>query len=221
MNTLLAVSTALTLLAVLFAFAMFRQLRRGRVLRAGGSCVCGIATVSLGGAGLILLGSIYGYARLTDEKTVSVIEFRQRAPGEYTARLMIEGETDRLLTLRGDEWQMDARVVTWKPPATILGLDPIYQLERLSGRYADVEREVSEPRTVHALADDKALDVWSIARRFPVLMPGVDAYYGAATYVPMADGARYEVKLSRDALIARPVNDAARRAVGEWQQSGN
>ena len=58
-----------------------------------------------------------------------MIEFRQSAPGEYTARLMIEGETDRLLPLRGDEWQMDARVVTWKPPATILGLDPIYQLE--------------------------------------------------------------------------------------------
>ena len=51
-------------------------------------------------------------------------------------------------------------------------------------------------------------------------MPGVDAYYGTATYVPMADGARFEVNLSRDALIARPINDAARKAVGEWQQNG-
>jgi len=220
MNNLVAISTTLTLLAVLFIFAMLRQLRRGKILRASGSCACGIATASLGIAGLVLLGSIYGYGQLTDEQTVGLIEFSEDAPGEYTARLMIAGETDRLLPLRGDEWQMDARVVTWKPPATILGLDPIYQLERLSGRYADVEREVSEPRTVHALADDKALDVWSIARRFPILMPGVDAYYGAAAYVPMADGARYEVKLSRDALIARPINDAALKAVGEWQLNG-
>ena len=218
MNSLLAITTVFTLIAVFFVFGMFRNLRRGRMIRAGGSFAGGVATASLGGAGMILLGSIYSYEKLTDEQTVSLIEFRENAPGEYSARLMIDGQADRLLTLKGDEWQIDARVVSWKPPASILGLEPIYQLERLSGRYSDVQREVSEPRTVHALAENRALDVWSIARRFPILMPGVDAYYGTATYVPMADGARFEVNLSRDALIARPINDAARKAVGEWQQ---
>jgi len=53
------------------------------------------------------------------------------------------------------------------------------------------------------------------------LLPGVDAHYGTATYVPMADGARYEVSMSRDALIARPVNDEARNAVGSWSAPGN
>ena len=47
-------------------------------------------------------------------------------------------------------------------------------------------------------------------------MPGIDAHYGTATYVPMADGARYEVMLSRDALVARPANDRARDALGVW-----
>ena len=131
---------------------------------------------------------------------------------------MIDGQSDRLFTLRGDEWQMDARVVNWKPPATMLGLDPIYQLDRLSGRYSDIDEERTSMRTVHALTDELALDVWHVARRFPVLMPGVDAYYGTATYLPMADGARFEVTLTRTALIARPVNDAAREAVGEWGQ---
>lgn len=221
MNSLLTITSAFTLIAVFFVLGLFRNLRRGRMVRAGGSFAGGIATASLGGAGMILLGSIYSYEQLTDEQTVGLIEFRENAPGTYVVRLMIEDKSDRVMTLRGDEWQIDARVVTWKPPASILGLEPIYQLERLSGRYSDVQREVSEPRTVHALADDRALDVWNIARRFPVLMPGIDAYYGTATYVPMADGARFEVNLSRDALIARPMNDAARKAVGEWQQSGS
>ncbi len=220
MNTLLAITTICTLIAVFFIFGMFRHLRRGRMVRAGGSFAGGVATASVGGAGMILLGSIYSYGQLTAEQTVGLIEFRENAPGEYAARLMIEGESDRLLTLNGDEWQIDARVVSWKPPVSMLGLEPIYQLERLSGRYSDVQREVSEPRTVHALAEVGALDIWNIARRFPILMPGVDAYYGTATYVPMADGARFEVNLSRDALIARPINDAARKAVGEWQQNG-
>jgi hypothetical protein len=36
----------------------------------------------------------------------------------------------------------------------------------------------------------------------------------------MADGARYDVSLSRDALIARPANDRARKVVGEWRRTG-
>ena len=219
MNALVTASAVLSLIAVLFLLASIRQTRRGRLLRAGGWLASGITTASLGGLGILAAFSYFSYARLTDEQTVSLIEFSQSAPDEFTARLMIEGEMDRLLELRGDEWQLDARVINWKPPATLLGLDPIYQLERLSGRYSDVDRELTESRTVHSLAERQLLDLWSVAKRFPALMPGVDAYYGTATYVPMADGARYEVSLSRDALIARPVNDAARQAVGEWQQS--
>ncbi len=218
MNYLLVAGTVFTLIALFFVISMIRHARRRRPVRATGSLAGGVASGALGGASVLLAFSYYGYGRLVDEQIVSQIEFSQSAPSEYLARLMIDGEVDRLLPLSGDEWQMDARVVNWKPPATLLGLDPIYQLERLSGRYSDIGDELSEQRTVHALSEELTLDVWRVARRFPMLMPGVDAYYGTATYVPMADGARFEVTLTRTALIARPLNDAAREAVGDWGQ---
>ena len=216
MSILITASTIFALISVMLLLSTIRHTRRRRVLRASGSFVGSVASASLGGVGILLAFSYFTYGRLTDERSISLIEFSQTAPDEYTARLMVDGEPDRMLTLRGDEWQLDARVVNWKPPATLLGLDPIYQLERLSGRYSDIDREVSAARTVHSLADRQFFDLWSVAKRFPILMPGVDAYYGTATYVPMADGARFEVSLTRDALIARPVNNAARDAVGNW-----
>ncbi len=218
MNLLLTASTVFTLIALFFMFTTTRHIRRRRPVRATGSLAGGLVAATLGGASILLAFSYYGYGRLVDEQLVSKIEFSQSAPGEYVARLMVAGEPDRLLQMRGDEWQMDARVVTWKPPFTLLGLDPIYQLDRLSGRYSDIGDEKLEPRTVYALTEELTLDVWRVAHRFPRLLPGVDAYYGTATYVPMADGARFEVTLSRDALIARPANDAARKAVGDWRQ---
>ncbi len=220
MNTLLAITTVVTLVAVAFVFTAFRHLFKGRMLRASGSFLGGIAFAAVGAAGAILLSSLYSYGRLTSEVVIASIEFSQEAPNEFTARLMIDGRLDQFFAMQGDEWQMDARIVTWKSPATILGLDPIYRLERISGRYSDVVRERMEPRTVHSLTEDRALDIWELAQEYPAMTPGIDAYYGTATYVPMADGARFEVSLSRDALIARPVNDAARAAVGNWQQSG-
>ena len=218
MNLLLTASTVFTLIALFFIFTTTRHIRRHRPIRATGSLAGGLVAATLGGASILLAFSYYGYGRLVDEQLVSKIEFSQTAPGEYVARLMVAGEPDRLLQMRGDEWQMDARVVIWKPPITLLGLDPIYQLDRLSGRYSDIDDEKLEPRTVYALTEELTLDVWRVAHRFPRLLPGVDAYYGTATYVPMADGARFEVTLSRDALIARPVNEAARKAVGNWRQ---
>lgn len=176
-----------------------------------------VASAAIAAATLLLALSYYGYDRLTAEKVISTIQFTQTGPDEFDARLMIAGEGDRLYPLRGNEWQLDARLVTWKPPATILGLDPVYRLERLSGRFSEIDRERHEARTVHALSPESLLDVWTVARRFPLLTPGIDAYYGTATYVPMADGARFDVSLSRDALIARPANAAAERALGRWQ----
>jgi hypothetical protein len=218
MNVLIAASAILTLIAILYLGSTVRHLRRRRLLRAGGSATFCAATGALGTVGILLFISYLGYERLTAEQLVGVIEFSQSAPEEYTARLMIDGQIDRLLTLRGDEWQLDARVVTWQPPATILGLEPVYQLERLSGRYSSVDREQTEPRTVHGLAEERPLDLWSMVRKFPRLTPGIDAFYGTATYLPMADGARFRVTLSRDALISRPINDQARKAVGDWGQ---
>lgn len=216
MNILLAAGAIFVLFAVLLLLSTFRQLRRRRPLRATGSLAGSAASGAVGGATLLMAFTYVGYGRLVGEMPVGQIQFSGTGPGQYVARLMIAGEPDRLLELRGDEWQLDARVINWKPPATLLGLDPVYQLERLSGRYTRVGDELSAPRTVHSLTDDKPIDIWNFARRYPRLLPGVDAYYGTATYVPMADGARFEVTMTRTALIARPMNDAARRAVGEW-----
>ena len=218
MNLLMTLSAVFIGIALYFVFSMSRHARRRRPVRATRSLVGGVASGAMGSASILLVFSYYGYGRLIDEQLVSRIEFSQSAPGQYTARVMIDGELDRLLELRGDEWQMDARVVNWKPPATLLGLDPIYQLDRLSGRYSDIDEEMSEERTVHALSEELTLDVWRVARKFPMLMPGVDAYYGTATYLPMADGAKFEVTLTRTALIARPMNEPAREAVGQWGQ---
>ena len=42
----------------------------------------------------------------------------------------------------------------------------------------------------------------------------IDAYYGTAAYLPMADGARYVVTVTQSSLIGRPANEAAQKAVG-------
>jgi hypothetical protein len=219
MNLLLIASTVFTLITLYFIFSMIRHARRRRPVRATRSLAGGTVSACAGGASIMLAFSYFGYLQLVDEQLIGRIKFTETAPEQYVARLMLEDEEhDRMFEILGDEWQMDARVITWKPPMTMLGLDPIFQLDRLSGRYAEVEEELTKNRSVHALSEPVTMDVWQFARKYPKLMPGVDAHYGTATYLPMANGAIFEVTMTRTGLIARPVNEAAREAVGEWGQ---
>jgi hypothetical protein len=216
MNVLVAIVAIAGVVALFFLSRTVSCVSRGRLLRAGGAGIGSAASAAIATAAVLLAVSYYSYDRLTAEQVVATVAFRKTGPDAYEARVMVDGEHDRIFELRGNEWQIDARLVTWKPPVTILGLDPIYRLERLSGRYTEIGREQSEMRTVYALSEPAAFDVWTVAREFPVLTPGIDAHYGSATYVPMADSARFEVSLSRDALVARPANEAARAALGRW-----
>ena len=205
------------LVALYFLIRTFHCLRHRRIVRAGACSISCVIFAAIAGLAFVIAFSYYGYERLVAEQRVASIEFRRTGADEYEARLMMPDSRDRFFTLRGDEWQIDARLVIWKPPATILGLDPIYRLERLSGRYSEIGREQTEHRTVHSLSTPQAVDVWTIAREHPMFTPGVDAQYGSATFVPMTDGARFDVSLTRDAIIARAANQAAREAVGNWQ----
>ena len=49
----------------------------------------------------------------------------------------------------------------------------------------------------------------------------VDTLYGGGAYMPMADGAEYEVWITQSGLVARPTNEAARQASSEGSTEVN
>jgi hypothetical protein len=125
---LIVCSVLFGLLSIFFVGRTVGCVRRGRFIRASGSSIGSLASLSITAAAALTMFSYYSYGRLTEERVISSIEFRRLAPDLYQARLMTDGDRDRLFELSGDEWQIDARIVNWTPPATILGLDPIYRL---------------------------------------------------------------------------------------------
>jgi len=116
----------------------------------------------------------------------------------------------------GEEWQLDARIIKWNLPLNLAGLDSLYRLERISGRYRNIEEERTGNRTVYSLAENKGLDIWSITKSHSSWLPWIDAYYGSATYLPMSDKARFKITLSQTGLLARSVNDPGKQALRFW-----
>ena len=205
------------LLATPFLLGFMRRLRRLRLVG---------ATMHLLAGGLVLLAftiaglvaaNLFTYARLTHEQEAARVSARQLGERHFALSLERKDAPPRHFELRGDEWQIDARVLKWRPMGTLLGLDTLYRLERLSGRYGDVASERRAPRTVHELAEQPGLDLWALARRYQRFVPLADAQYGSAPFVPMVNGAEYVVSVSSSGLVVRPANAAARQAVGGWK----
>lgn len=192
------------------------RLAHRRLLAALRSAGAGIITLALG-ALLVAVGlNLYTYSRLTYEQPLAELSFEQLAPREFRARIEPSDGEARVYTLSGDQWQLDARVLKWRGAITLLGLNAQYRLDRISGRYNSVVAQNNGRPSAHDLGVHSGIDVWLWSHRFQRWIPWVDARYGSATYLPMADGARYQVSLTQSGLIARPANDAAKRAVRHW-----
>lgn len=203
-------------LALLLLVGALTRLARGRLLAGGGRLLLALVFALSAALGASIGLNLRTWQRLTHESPVADLAQTALGAEHYRVELRFADGQQQVVELRGDEWQLDARLLKWSGFATVLGFDTLWRAERISGRWRDIARERSEPRSVHALGDAPGLDLWVLAREHRWL-PWVDAVYGSATYLPMADGARWQVTVSASGLVARPLNAAAERALAGWR----
>src|ERR1700692_4022820 len=204
------------LVGILLLFAAVRRLRRRKVLGGVLHGATALVLILLSVCAALIAANLRTYQRLSFEQPAGELQFTRTGERGFNAVLTYPGGERANFALRGDEWQVDARVLKWHAFANMVGFDTAYRLERISGRFAHIEDERSQVRTVYSLNPAQRIDPWELVHRFHSWVPWIDAKYGSATFLPMADGALYEIKVSQSGLLARPLNQAARDAVGSW-----
>ncbi len=205
------------LVSLLFLIGALRRLRRRRLVAGSVHALLGLCFLLAATAAWLLGFSLLTYERLTYEQPAAELMLSRLGDRYYRATLTYPSNVTQSFELRGDEWQIDARVLKWRGLANIAGFDTVYRLERIAGRYRDIDSERSAPRTVYALNEPARIDAWELARRYRKFVPWVDALSGSAAFLPMADGALYQVSVSQSGLVARPLNQAGREAVAGWR----
>jgi len=204
----MAISTWLWIVAaVLFVLGLAAWARKARggtkwLLRGAGTVLV-LAALGLAGLG----GLLRQYTWLFEDVPAASVGLRQLAPQRFEATLVRGDGAPEVFELRGDEWQLDARVIRWTLPGQLAGLRPVYRFERLSGRYGDPKQELTDPRSVHDLRSN--WDFWEFRQRYLSELAVADAHWGSAAYLPMLDGATYRVYVSpRGGLVAKPADPA-------------
>lgn len=179
----------------------------------------GLAMVAL--AVMLVLASldIQSYKKILKDHPIMTMSFEKVESQVYKVKISyIEDAEDEEYELRGDQWQIDARIMQLTGVFDMFGAKPGYRLDRLSGRYYSLEDEHRKKRTVYQLRSSKyGFDFWSWLRDYGMIVPFVEAHYGSATYLPMEHGALFQVSLTARGLVARPMNAIAEEAINRWE----
>jgi len=197
-------------LAALFAIAgvalvmaAWAALRRRRPLRMSLRLLWALMFLTIGATcGAIALG-VQGYRALTHEDVAAVVRTQPLGPNRFQAQFRFPDGREATYTLAGDELYVDAHILKWQPWANILGLNTVYELDRVAGRYRDLTQEQQQPRTVLSLAPERRVDLFSLRQRYALLSPLLDAEYGSATFADADTPAQYEVRVSTTGLLIR------------------
>lgn len=173
----------------------------GAIGRTGGAALFG----SLAALSATLGASIQGYRGLTQEEVALTVTTVPTGPRAFQAYLQFPDGRDTTLHVLGDQLLVDAHILKWHYLGNVLGYRTHYELDRLTGRYVDIEAERTMERTVHSLKTEKPVDLFDLARRHVWLRFLVDTEYGSATYIEVRRPARFEVLVSTTGLLVREV----------------
>lgn len=199
------IAAGFAFVGVLLLVAAFGALRRRRPV---GFTIRGLTACALlacaGLAGTLGVSTL-GYEALTRETVAARVTVKPVGPQEFKANFRFPDGRTAEYALRGDQIYVDAHVLKWKPLANLVGLHTAYELDRVAGRYAAIEKERDSPRTVHALGTQKPLDVFDLRSRYTLLRPLLDVEYGSATFAPADQPMEYEVRVSTTGLLIRPL----------------
>jgi len=165
----------------------------------------------------LLAFNVFSYQHVIQEEPIAIVSFEKEGDQNYSVVIEEPGIGDSRFMISGDLWQIDVRLLKWKGFISALGIGPEYKLGRLQGRYISLKQERSSKRTVYDLKPEElGFDVWETIQKQANWLPFVDAVYGSATFLPMSDGATYQVSIAATGLVARPLNDQADSAVKSW-----
>jgi len=205
-STLVIVGVCLLLIGAAFLRAASASVRGGRWAGGGVRALLGLLLLAFAALAATITIGVHGYRALTLEVLAASVKTEPVGPQRFRATVTLADSSLHMFDLAGDAVYVDAHVLKWRPIGTLLGLETVYELDRISGRYQALQDEQTRERTVYSLAANKPFDAFDLARRYWVLRPFMDAEYGSATFIGATapGGATYEVRVSTTGLLVRP-----------------
>ena len=188
----------------LFASGWFLKWLRGML---------GFLALVMAVGGTVFALDLFSYSKSKEGEVLATLKFNKNAAQDFDVEFITAKNGAKLYNLKGDLWQLDVRLIR---TLALMGNElPSYKIERLSGRYLSLEEEKGLERSVYGFVDSPVVDTWPwLVKQGWVKI--IQANQGSAAYMPMVNGAIFQVSLTDQGLKAIPLNNQAKEASEAW-----
>lgn len=164
-----------------------------------------VVILALLGLPAALVGwNLHTFHRLTDEAPIAILRFVPMAPQRYAVALR-SGDFCNVqhFQLDGDQWRLDARFLKWKPVANLFGLDAMYRLDRLGGRYSNIQEANTRTSVAYDIGDKPGIDLTDYLDDKWLSWSPVDTLFGSSVYETIDPAYEYTVYRTQSGLLVR------------------
>lgn len=153
---------------------------------------------------------LWGYHAASVGKTIANVSIYQLGDQSYDVTITDGDGQEFRSMVRGDQWQLDVRLIRWYGPGAKEGAQVLYRLDRLAGRYLQLEQERNQERSAFTIQQSRWVDVWQVLSRHTSWLK---AEQGQAQFMPLVNGAMFAIHADIEGVVARPMNDVAQYAM--------
>jgi hypothetical protein len=204
-NLLMLLIIGCGLLSLLFFIATFMAIRKKKLLSFTIRLLVALLCLALAALFGTITVATKGYLALTHEETAAIVKTEPLGEKFFIAHFKFPDGHEDSYRLAGDSLYIDAHILKWKPIVNILGLHTVYELDRVSGRYTDIQEELTAPRTMFLVSQKKPLNMFNLRQKYSFLEPLLDAEYGSAAFIKLEKPAKFEIKVSTTGLLIREI----------------
>jgi len=132
---------------------------------------------------LLTYGNFKNYKHFSYKKPVFSIVCQLKQLDWFVLEIIPEDgskENREFYRVKGEQFIIEGHIVKWRDFLSFMGMKPIYQVTRLSGRYIEIEDERKKERTIYEI--NKTTEFWKYMMRYGKKIPGIDAVYGTASF---------------------------------------
>jgi hypothetical protein len=140
------------------------------------------------------------YNSLTKENIIATIQFDkiQNKQQTYIAHLYsYDNSKIGDYKIYGDQWRIDSNFFKMKYWANIFGIDSKYALNRLEGRYKNIEDENNKKNISYSIEEHKIIYIFDLF---------IDIQYGSSVYKEIDINKKYIILKTPTGLIVRDKN---------------
>lgn len=204
-SPLLIIAIIVGLLSLYYFIALLFNLKKFKPISATKNLFALAIFSSVSGfLALVSIGT-QGYQALNKEESIAKIQVSTYPERKFQARLIFANGEQQVFSLEGDELVIDAYILKWQSWANFLGLHTAYRLERVSGRYQNIDDEKSRPKSVYAINKKAGKGIAEWRKNYANLSLLLDVEHGSASFVSAENTKEYELTVTTSGLLIRPL----------------